>query len=68
MLAILNILTENSATNSNPSISKTKTLLGKVYSISRIYIKFTTFWKKTEPRSLTVLEVNDCDQRGNFNG
>ena len=46
MLAILNIIRKKRATKSNGSICKTKTLFRKVSSISRIYIKLTTFWKK----------------------
>ena len=63
MPAFLNKITENTATNLKTRISKSKTLSAQFYCICRIYIKVTTFVKKSEPGSLSVLEVIECKMR-----
>ena len=67
MLAILTIITKNTATNSNSFILKTKNFLQKLYSSFRIYVKFGTFLKKVEPHTLSIFKIIHSVKRGYLN-
>ena len=68
MLANLIKITENNATNSNPSISKIKNYLRKSYSFSHNLHKIYNILKeKIKPRTISVLEIIHSKKRANFN-
>ena len=67
MPAILNKVSENTATNSNTPIKKSKAVSEKFILFPESTLNFQHFEKKIEPRSLSVLQVIDCEKGGNFN-
>ena len=64
MVGILTVIPQNTATNSNAVIFKTKNFPAKCYSIFTICIKFATFSKNFEPPSLSIFEIINFEKRG----
>ena len=67
MLGILTTIPQNTATNSNAFILKTKNIQGKFYSIFRSYITFRTFSEKLERHTFNIFELIESGKRGYFN-
>ena len=64
---ILTRIPENTATNLNEFLLKTKNFQENFYSIFMTYIKFWTFWKKLEHPRVRIFEIIDCEISGYLN-
>ena len=49
-------------------LSKKQTFFFSIFfGISKIYIKFWTFWKNDDPHSLRISKIRNCERNGELN-
>ena len=67
MLGILTTIPQNTATNSNAFILKTKNIQGKFYSIFRNYITFWSVSENLEHHTFSIFEIIESEKLRYFN-